>query len=246
MHAPRGTVRAAILLVGMACLPFGCPPPPEPSAGVSDVNPTQASPGSVVTVTADKSVFEGASSAGVIIGGESATIQSTLSATQALVVVPNIAAGAAEVRVVEAGKTPGAAGPLTVLAAPATRLVLSFSGNQVQLVETLPASGGIGESAREGGRRLSYDVLDGQGRILFTGELIHPTLGRAEVFDPLDQGLFAPRQVAVSPSAVFALKIPNLGGATKVRFYDATADLDLGTAAGRAGRAFLNEITVGG
>ncbi|HSW47232.1 MAG TPA: IPT/TIG domain-containing protein [Phycisphaerae bacterium] len=248
MLAPTRQRWRVILLIGTACLPFGClpPPPPEPSAGVTAVNPSEVSPGSMVTVTADKAVFQGATTPSITIGGQAATIQSVADPTQAVVIVPNLSPGAAQVRVVEAGKTPGAPGPLTVLSAPVTRLILSFGSNQVNLVSAQPATGGFSENARESGRRLSYDVLDSQGRIIFTGEVIHPTLGRAEVFEPLDQGKFVLRHVAVSPSAAFALKIPNLNGATKVRFHDASADLDLGTAAGRAGRVFLNEISVGG
>lgn len=247
MYAPIKKRCRLMLLAGAACLPLGCPPSqPVPSAGVAGVNLGQASPGSAVTVTADKAVFEGANPANVTIGGQAATIQSVVSGTEAIVTVPNLSAGAAEVRLVEIGKAPGAPGQLTILAAPAQRLILRFGANQVLLLSAQAAIGGVGENAREEGRRISYDVLDSQGRVLFTGAVVHPTLGRAEVFDPLGQGMFSPHQVAVSPSAAFAVKIPNLGGATRVQFFDAAAELDLGTAAGRAARVFLNEITVGG
>jgi hypothetical protein len=236
-----------LLLVGMTCL-SSCNLfwPAEPSAGVSSVNPAEASPGSTVTVTTDKPAFKGDTAPTITIGGQSAITQSVVSETQAIVVVPQLAPGAAEVKIVEAGKNPGSPGQLSILSAPIQRLVLTFGNNQVQLVSAQPGTGGFGESARESGRRISYDVLDGQGRVIFTGAVIHPTLGRAEVFESLADGKFSIRQVAVSPSAAFALKIPNLGGPTNVQFYDAAADLDLGTAEGRKGRVFLNEITVGG
>jgi hypothetical protein len=237
-----------LLLLGMTGLP-SCSffwPPPEPSAGVSSINPAEASPGSMVTVTVDKPVFKGETAPIFTMGNRNAILQSFVDETQAIVIVPELSPGAVEVRIVEAGKTPGAPGQLTVLAAPVQRLVLLFGNNQVQLLSAQPGTGGFGENARESGRRISYDVLDGQGRVIFPGAVIHPTLGRAEVFEPLEEGNFAMRQVVVSPSAAFALKIPNLNGATKVQFYDASADLDLGTAEGRKGRVFLNEITVGG
>lgn len=246
MRSPWRIWWATAVLVGIACQPEANRPIEESSASVIVVNPASASPGAGVTVTTDKAVFSADAGTKVLIGNESVTIQTARSGTEAYVIVPNQPAGVAQVQVVETGKRAGAAGQLNILAAPVQRLLLNFAGNQVQLIDAKPRPGGFGEGGREDGRRLSYDVFDSQGRVVFTNTIVHPTLGRREVYEEQQPGKFFMRGVAESPSSTFVVKIPNLGGPMKVRFYDAAPELDLSTAKGRDARVFLNEIAVGG
>jgi hypothetical protein len=59
-------------------------------------------------------------------------------------------------------------------------------------------------------------------------------------------GTLVIRAAPTVASATFAVKIPNFRTAVKVRFFDVAPGIDLGTAAGRAARILLNEITIGG
>ncbi|NUO79367.1 hypothetical protein HUU05_04770 [candidate division KSB1 bacterium] len=216
------------------------------SARVTSVDPAAASPGMIVQVTTDKSVFQSRQAAHVEIGEQVAVTQNVLSDTSVEVIVPNLAAGEAEVRVIERGKkAERSAVRLRILPARSQQLVLSFQNNSVSLLSASLRGGEAARTAEPDQRRLSYDVFNEQGGFVYSGALVHPAYGRMEIYDETQTGDRVVRGDKPHDHAVFAVKIPNVPGhQLTIKFYDAPAGVDLNTDAGRAERQFLNEITI--
>jgi hypothetical protein len=80
------------------------------------------------------------------------------------------------------------------------------------------------------------------GRLVATGVLPHPLLGRREVFEP--QGVL--HGVRPPASATFRLRIPAVEGGGVVRFFEFEPGTDLSTAGGRAARRPVSEVEIGG
>ena len=214
------------------------------SARVVSVFPDAATPGMIVRVTTDKTAFPSERPARIEMGSQTATIQQVVSVTEADALVPNLPAGQVQVQVREPGKKPGSAGQLTILPASSQQLILSFQNNSVSLMRAQPRAGEASRAAEQDQRRLSFDVLNAQGGLVFTGAVVHPTLGRLEIYDEPRPGERVLRVMPPEQQAVFAIKVPTIpsGGAATIKFYDVPPGVDLTTSPGRAARTLLNEI----
>jgi hypothetical protein len=196
-----------------------------------------------VRVEADKPVFVDPLPK-VEFGRESAQVQQVLSATNVQVLVPNIPPGEAEVRIQEALKAPGKSATVRVLKAPTKKLVLELSGANIRLLSASERGGEYTNTPEQDQRRLSFDVLTADGNLLYTGAIVHPTLGRMEVFDEPQPEKKAMHNEPAMGAAVFELKIPNISGEVVIKFYDVPQGADLSTPEGRAARRYVNQVTV--
>ena len=105
-----------------------------------------------------------------------------------------------------------------------------------------PYAGGYERSFATGNIQLSYDIMSADGRMIYSGSVIHPVRERMEVFES-PEGTNIHREGKIKP-AVFSLKVPSIREASSIRFYEAPADADLTTTRGREQRKFLEEIKI--
>lgn len=238
MNKSSYTMELVAICMLLACA-FGC----GRSVRVLSVFPETATPGMVVRVTTDKAAFQPERPARIEMGGQTATIQQVVSLTEADAFVPNLLPGQTQVQVHVPGKKSGPPGQLTILPAPCLQLTLVFQNDSVSLVRAQPRAGEVSRAAEPGQRRLSFDVLNAQEGLVFTGSAVHPTRGRHEIYDEPQPGEHIIRSAPSGQRAVFTIKIPNiLGELSTIKFYDVPADADLNTPAWREKRTFLNEI----
>lgn len=200
----------------------------------------------IVRVTTDKAAFQAKPMASIEMGGKVAEIVREISKTQADVFVPNLPPGQVLVHVRKPGREPGSAGQLTILPAPSLQLTLSFENDSVSVIRAQPRAGEISRMPGEERQRLAFIVRNEQGGLVFTGSVIHPKLGRFEVFDGLQSGERVIHRVPRPQKSVFAIKIPNIFDHTvKIQFYDVPPNFDLTTPQWLVTPPrMLNEITI--
>ena len=211
--------------------------------GVSGLtlSPEGASPGMVVRVTAAQPAFPDATAARVEIGGQPTTIAKWVSATEVDVLVPNVAAGESQVKVT--GKVSGAA-PFTVLPASAQELVLQLKDGRFELVAVHPTADEPNMVTRSQEPQLSYDLVNAQGGLVFTGSIDHPAQARMELFDGPNAREAILRREPPHPGqpVVFTLKVPIVPRGSTVKFYEAAPEVNLLDAAARQNRKPVGEI----
>jgi hypothetical protein len=178
----------------------------------------------------------------VTVGGLPATVLRVEASIGVEFLVPDRAPGPAEVAVSVSGRDAGRVG-FTVLAAPARQLVLAMTGERIELLSSRGATG-LDRPSRElpGRHGLAYDVVERDGRLVATGILPHPLLGRREVLEPA--GVL--HGVRPPASATFTLRIPAIKPGAVVRFFEFQPGTDLATAEGRATRRLISEVGIGG
>jgi len=227
----------AIAVVFLAALFWGCKRRTELT-----LSSEGASPGMVVRVTAAQPAFPDATSARVEIGGQPAPLAKWVSATEVDVLVPNVAAGESQVKVT-GGKLSGAA-PLTVLPASAQELVLQLKDGRFELVAVHPTADEPNMVTRSQEPQLSYDLINAQGGLVFTGSINHPAQARMELFDGTNAREAILRREPPHPEqpVVFALKVPIAARGATVKFYEAPPELNLLDAAARQNRKAVGEI----
>lgn len=201
-----------------------------------------ASPGMVVRVTAAQPAFPDATSARVEIGGQPAPLAKWVSATEVDVLVPNVAAGESQVKVT-GGKLSGAA-PFTVLPGSAQELVLQLKDGRFELVAVHPTADEPNAVARSEEPQLSYDLVNAQGGLVFTGSIDHPAQARMELFDGPNAREAILRREPPHPGrpVVFTLKVPIVPRGATVKFYEAAPQVNLLDAAARQNRKPVGEI----
>jgi hypothetical protein len=222
-----------LLAVGAGCRP----------RGTSEVAPGEGAPGTTAVVRVP-GLEPGTKADAVVVtvGGQPATVLRVEAGAGIEFLVPERAAGPAEIAV-QIGDRPAGRVPFVVRAAPARQLVLSWSGDRITLVSNRGASG-LGRASRESGARrdLAYDVVAPDGRLIATGTVPHPIHGRRELFEPEGTMRGAPEPSA----ATFGLRIPAVPAGSVVRFFEFEPGTDLGTAEGRAARRPVSEVGIGG
>ena len=233
-------VRLMLFSLLLACL--------SESTGVAGVFPKAAEPGMVIVVMADNILFQSEHKAQIEIGGQEAHVLGVLRGTEAEVLVPDLPPGKVQVRILGLSEKSVSAGYLTILPASSLRLTLSFRNNLVDLMHAQPRSGEFRHSAKPGESRLSFDVLNAQDCLFFTGAVEHPTHGRFEIYDIRAQRRYDEyniRRLAPQSQAVFTIDIPNfLGKASSIEFFEVDAGVDLTTSSGRKMRRPLNKIDI--
>ena len=224
----------------LAALFFSCKK--ESGGSALTLSPEGASPGMVVRVTTARSAFSDRTAARVEIGGQPATIAQWVSATEVDVLVPNVAAGESQVKVT-GGKVSGSV-PFTVLPASAQELVLQLKEGRFELVAVHPTADEPNMVSRSQEPQLSYDLINAQGGLVFTGSIDHPTQARMEVFDGPNAREAILRREPPHPGhpVVFTLKIPIAPRGATVKFYEVAPRVNLLDAAARQNRKLVGEL----
>jgi len=230
----------AIAVLFLAALFLGCNK--ERGGSAVTLSPEGASPGMVVRVTTAQPAFSDATAARVEIGGQFAPIVKVVSATEVDVLVPNAAAGESQVKVT--GGTMSGAATFTVLPASAQELVLQLKDNRFELVAVYPTADEPTMVTRSQEPQLSYDLINAQGGLVFTGSINHPAQARMELFDGPNAREAILRREPPHPGhpVVFALKVPIVPRGATVKFYEAAPELNLLDAAARQNRKPVGEI----
>jgi hypothetical protein len=233
------------IAVLFAALFFGCKPrtlTESSGAGALTLSPEGASPGMVVRVTTAQPAFSDATAARVEIGDQLAPIVKVVSATEVDVLVPNAVAGESQVKVT-GGKVRGAA-TFTVLPASAEELVLQMKDNRFELVAVHPTADEPTTVTRSQEPQLSYDLINAEGGLVFTGSIDHPAQARMELFDGPNAREAILRREPPHPGqpVVFTLKVPIVPRGATVKFYEAAPELNLLDAAERQNRKAVGEI----
>jgi hypothetical protein len=228
------------IAVLFAVLFFGCNK--ERGGSAVTLSPEGATPGMVVRVTTAQPAFSDATAARIEIGGQLAPIVKVVSATEVDVLVPNTAAGESQVKVT-GGKVSGRAA-FTVLPASAQELVLQLKDGKFELVAVHPTADEPTMVTRSQEPQLSYDLINAQGGLVFTGSINHPALARMELFDGPNAREAVLRREPPHPGqpVVFALKVPIVPAGATVKFYEAAPDVNLLDAAARQNRKAVGEI----
>jgi hypothetical protein len=158
------------------------------------------------------------------------------------VAVPVLEPGPVKVVVRDRGDLVGEA-EVTIVRHPLRRLRLVLRNGEVTIENAYPYNGEYGQIAKTG-RRISYDVLDESGALVYSGAISHPAESTLEVFgDPaLEEGI--QRVERGESSMQFLVRIPNLEGRTTIRFYEAGPELDLTDPDDRALRELLTEVVI--
>jgi hypothetical protein len=230
----------AIAGLFLSALFFGCSK--ERGGSAVTLSPKGASPGMVVRVTTAQPAFSDATAARVEIGGQLAPIVKVVSATEVDVLVPNAAAGESQVKVT-GGKVSGAAA-FTVLPASAQELVLQLKDGRFELVAVHPTADEPTMVTRSQEPQLSYDLINAEGGLVFTGSINHPAQARMELFDGPNAREAILRREPPHPGrpVVFTLKVPLVARGATVKFYEAAPDVNLLDAAARQNRKPVGEI----
>lgn len=233
-----------VIAIFLAALFFGCKPRTEKESGGSAVtlSPEGASPGMVVRVTTARPAFSDATAARIEIGDQLAPIVKVVSSTEVDVLVPNAAAGESQVKVT-GGEVRGAAA-FTLLPASAQELVLQLKDGKFELVAVHPTADEPTMVTRSQEPQLSYDLINAEGGLVFTGSINHPALARMELFDGPNAREAILRREPAHPGqpVVFTLKVPIVPRGATVKFYESAPDVNLLDAAARQNRKAVGEI----
>jgi hypothetical protein len=230
----------AIAILFLAALFVGCKK--KGGASALTLSPEGASPGMVVRVTTAQPAFPDATTARVEIGDQRAPVVKWISATEVDVLVPNVAAGDSQVKATS-GKASEAA-PFTVLPASAQELVLQLKEGRLELVAVYPTADEPNMVTRSQEPQLSYDLINAQGGLVFTGSINHPAQARMELFDGPNAREAILRREPPHPGqpVVFTLKVPIVPRGSTVKFYEAAPQVNLLDAAARQNRRPVGEI----
>ena len=231
----------AIAVLFVAAFFFGCNKKESGGAAVT-LSPEGASPGMVVRVTTRQPAFSDATAARVEIGGQLAPIVKVVSATEVDVLVPNATAGESQVKVT-GGKVSGATA-FTVLPASAQELVLQLKEGRFELVTVHPTADEPTMVTRSQEPQLSYDLINAEGGLVFTGSINHPAQAHKELFDGPNAREAILRREPPHPGqpVVFTLKVPIVPSGATVKFYESAPELNLLDAAARQNRKPVGEI----
>jgi hypothetical protein len=212
---------------------------------VMSLSPASASPGMTIELKTDGPVAGLGSSTRVLMGKQVVSIQQVTGNSEAEILVPSLTPGKVQVRLQEKGKRAGVGVPFEVLPANAIQVVLSWHEGDVKQVSVTPRGSQYASRVDPGQRRLSYDVYNEKGGLVFSGEMIHPMLGHAEVFDEPEPGKKIIRGAQGHKDNLIILKVPNIPGQTfTIKFFEAPPNADLRTVQGRDQRKYVNEIKI--
>ena len=234
----RRSVAVVFSLLALVCtcqFP-GCP------AGDLEVRPKSARPGQKIQLHQDNGRFQTYDSLRVVVGPHAAYVR-LLGNNDADVMVPIFTpAGSAIVRLMDGQNVKGTA-KLAVKPPDCVQLVMRVTGGVVQVVRVEPCRGGIRGDVPSLSERLSYDLVDGNGRLLYTASILHPLKEGNEVFSRSGSSASVSRAPA-SSSAVFKIRVPVITDARDILLYDAAAGLNLADSTDRSNRVLLESIQV--
>lgn len=219
-----------------ACQFPGCP------AGDLGVRPQIARPGQKIHLHQDNGRFKSYDSLRVAIGPRIAYVR-VVGNNDADVMVPiDTPPGGTPVRLLD-GHEVKATTKLTVDPPDCLQLVMRVTGGVVQVLRVDPCRGRVDGDVPSLSDRLSYDLVDAGGRVLFSGSILHPLKEGDEAFSRSGSSATVSRAAARSTTE-FRIRVPPLTGTQNILVYDAAAGLNLADSTDRANRVLLESIQV--
>lgn len=134
-------------------------------------------------------------------------------------------------------------GLVRVLPRPRADVLLAISGAGYTLVTVDGTAGKYPADPPSSEPRVSYDLLNSSNQLIWTGAVLDPRVQRQEVYDESPSGLRKMHRNA-PPGTQFNVRIPNVNAAVAIRIYHAAPGVDLSTAAGRAARVPVNDVSI--
>lgn len=221
----------------------GCAHTPFKEASLT-FEPGSASPGMSVRLEADQPVV--AKAGRVRVKETTIPLDQVRDSKRGAFTLPDVGPGLQAVQLVDRkGKVLGQ-GRLEVMPPMSLRVLLEFKGGKARLVSAKPTQGGYSENLTDGGDRLSYDVLNAEGGLLFTGAVANPFAVGHEIYDQSPDGKPVMRREKPEKDGMLSFKIPNVQAQAVIRLFDASAEADLATEKGRAARRLIGEFKIGG
>jgi hypothetical protein len=133
---------------------------------------------------------------------------------------------------------------LRVLPARSWRLLITVDAAGVRIVNALPSSHAPTGVARTRRTRLSFDVINRNNVVVYSGSIPHPAHQPAERFVAYDSSGAGAMAVEPPAQSVVPVYIPTPDDSVRVIFYTAGPGLDLMSTDGRAKRQRLAQIEV--
>ncbi|UCG53433.1 MAG: IPT/TIG domain-containing protein [Candidatus Latescibacterota bacterium] len=229
----RGVFVAVLVAVCIGSI--GCSKPIK-------VGPEESVPGQVVDLSIEGADFEKVEDIEVTFARRPAPVVRVIDQTTVEVMVPPLEPGEVEIVVKKAGRQIGKA-KTKIRPSPLRRVFFTMQDGRIELKRVRPYTGHMDRVASRG-RRLSYDVLTEDGRLLYTGAIRHPEGGQFEVFGHPKPPKKRRGPVRVEGSIPFSIKIPYSEGKTIVRLYDVEKGVDLTDPRARDERRLITEFTV--
>jgi hypothetical protein len=225
-----------VTVVAVVCIGLiGCSKPIK-------VGPDESVPGQTVHLNIENANFDKIEDIEVTFAGRPAPVVRVIDQTTVEVMIPPLAPGEVEIVVKKEGRGIGKA-KTTIRPSPLRRIFFTMHEGRIELKRVRPYTGHMDRAASRG-RRLSYDVLAEDGRILYTGAIRHPETGQFEVFGGANPPKIRQRRVEVKGPFTFSIKIPYAEGRTTLRLYDVAVGVDLTDPQGRDERRLITEFTV--
>jgi len=126
---------------------------------------------------------------------------------------------------------------------PAQRLLLSLDGETVTLRDRVPSNDAASVDARTRRTRLSFDVVNRHGTVVYSASIPHPAFEPVESFIVEGNDAHA-RTVTRTGPVVFPVWIPAHRDTVRLYVYEAAPGLDLMDSDGRARRRELAVLEV--
>ena len=134
---------------------------------------------------------------------------------------------------------------LQILDAAARRLIFSYEGDHITLLQTTRSTSLPTRHVRSDDERLSFDMLNSNGVVVYSGTIINPSRARPEVLvqsNPTGSVLIG--RTAPDRNGLFIVDIPTPPNSVTLRIYRVEPDIDLFTADGRSRRTLLTSVEV--
>jgi hypothetical protein len=230
----------AILLAPLAlfcaCQFPGCP------KGQLEVTPQTAWPGDKVRLHQNHGGFSHFDTLRVVVGRHAAYTR-LIGDEDADVMVPLRASrGPQEVRLFDGGREI-ASTQLALRRAHGLRVVLKIEGGTISVLRTEPCGNDFTGDVPSLASRLSFDIIDDPGNVLYTGSILHPLNTEGEVFSRSGSDANASR-VPPPTTTTFWVRVPNQPSARDIRVYDVAPGISLADSAGRASRQQLGTLAL--
>ena len=159
------------------------------------------------------------------------------------VIVPPGTAESTTVAVHDGDRTVATLG-LRLLRPRSKRLLLSFDRSGATLVRATPSNHPPTGYARTRRTRLSFDVVNRNGVVVYSGSIRHPARQRVEQFSGSETGGAASFATESGQKIVFPLYLPFPEDSVRIDLYEAGPGLDLKSDDARRRRKLVKQIEV--
>jgi hypothetical protein len=159
------------------------------------------------------------------------------------ILLPVLATDSTTIAVRDGDRTVATAG-MRILPPRSRRLLISVGASGVRLVQALPSAHAPTGTTRTRRTRLSFDVVNRNNVVVYSGAIPHPGHMPAERFVAHDSTGAGAKSVSPPAQSILAVYIPTPGDSVSVEFFEAGPGLDLGSSNGRAKRRSVGRFEV--